>query len=324
MEDAEEFQWENYTEMNEFILQGFSNFQELQALLIAAILTFYLVSIMGNGLIFTLIGACPTLHTPMYFLLRNLSFLEVCYTSVTVPKMLANFMLDTRSISYPGCLLQMYFFALSGTAESFLLTAMAYDRYVAICHPLRYFLMMSQSVCIGLVAGSWLGGTIVAFIQAMLMLRLTFCHSNTIDHFFCDILPLIKLACGDTSVNEIALLVLATFVVMTLFLLILISYIYIISTVLAMPSAEGRHKAFSTCSSHLMVVSLFYGTCSAMYLGNTSSSSEMGSRNNKLITLLYTVVTPMLNPIIYSLRNKEVKGALKTIIGRLRNIKHER
>ncbi|XP_053218475.1 olfactory receptor 1-like [Podarcis raffonei] len=231
--------------------------------------------------------------------------------------MLANFMLDTRSISYPGCLLQMYFFALSGTAESFLLTAMAYCRYVAICYPLRYFLIMSQRVCIGLVAGSWLGGTIVAFIQAMLMLRLTFCHSNTIDHFFCDIVPLIKLACGDTSVNEIELLVVATSVVMILFLLILISYIHIISAILAMPSAEGRSKAFSTCLFHIIVVSLFYETCSAMYLGNTSSSSEMGSRNNKLIILLYAVVTPMLNPIIYTLRNKEVKGALKTIIGRL-------
>ncbi|XP_066485443.1 olfactory receptor 10A7-like [Tiliqua scincoides] len=316
MEDSQELQWRNYTEVTEFILQGFLDFQEFQVLLFAVILVVYGATIVGNSLIIAVIRACSTLHTPMYFFLQNLSFLELCYTSVTVPKMLADIMMDSRSISYLGCLVQMYSFALSGSAECLLLTAMAYDRYVAICHPLHYFLTMSKSVCVGLVAGSWLSGIIVALIQAMLMVRLRFCQSNTIDHFFCDIVPLIKLACGDTSVNQLELLVVIVFVGVIPFMLILVSYVRIIFTILTMSSAKGRCKVFSTCSSHLMVVSLFFGSSCAMYLGNASTLA-LGRRSNKFLSLLYAVVTPMLNPVIYSLRNKEVKGALKSILSRL-------
>uniref|UniRef100_A0A674JHR2 Olfactory receptor n=1 Tax=Terrapene triunguis TaxID=2587831 RepID=A0A674JHR2_9SAUR len=278
---------------------GFSDLQELPAILLfVVVLVMYIVTMMGNSLIIMLILAYPPLYTPMYFFLRNLSFLEICYTSVTIPKMLVNLLVELRTISYLGCIAQMYFFSLLGTAECLLLAAMAYDRFVAICHPLCYVLAMNRRVC------GWL---------TALIAKVPFCGSNAIDHFFCDIVPLIQLACGDTSVNWSELLVEATFVVMVPFGMILVSYVCIISTILRMPSAEGRGKTFSTCSSHLMGVSLFYGTCCMMYLSPTSSNS-LGT--DKLLSLLYTMVTPMLNPIIYSLRNKEVKGALRNFLGR--------
>ncbi|XP_032639181.1 olfactory receptor 10A7-like [Chelonoidis abingdonii] len=300
--------------MTEFILQGFSDLQTLPGILLfVVVLVMYTVTMMGNSLNITLILAYPLLHTPMYFFLSNLSFLEICYTSVTTPKMLVNLLVELRTISYSGCIAQMCFFSLLGTAECLLLAAMAYDRFMAICHPLCYVFAMNRRVCGCLVAGSWLGGVAVALIQTALIAKVPFCGSNAIDHFFCDIVPLIQLACGDTSVNWTELLAVATFVVIIPFGMILVSYICIISTILRMPSAEGRGKAFSTCSSHLMGVFLFYGTCCMMYLSPTSSNS-LGI--DKLFALLYTMVTPMLNPIIYCLRNKEVKGALRNFLGR--------
>uniref|UniRef100_A0A8C0G1W1 Olfactory receptor n=1 Tax=Chelonoidis abingdonii TaxID=106734 RepID=A0A8C0G1W1_CHEAB len=307
----------NQTAITEFILLGFGDLPELQPLLFLLFLVIYVLTIAGNILIvvlnITLILAYPLLHTPMYFFLSNLSFLEICYTSVTTPKMLVNLLVELRTISYSGCIAQMCFFSLLGTAECLLLAAMAYDRFMAICHPLCYVFAMNRRVCGCLVAGSWLGGVAVALIQTALIAKVPFCGSNAIDHFFCDIVPLIQLACGDTSVNWTELLAVATFVVIIPFGMILVSYICIISTILRMPSAEGRGKAFSTCSSHLMGVFLFYGTCCMMYLSPTSSNS-LGI--DKLFALLYTMVTPMLNPIIYCLRNKEVKGALRNFLGR--------
>ncbi|XP_014382981.1 olfactory receptor 10AG1-like [Alligator sinensis] len=296
--------------VTEFKLLGFSNFQELQVLLFVVVLIIYSITLIGNSFIIFIIKASPSLQTPMYFFLKNLSFLDICYTSVTIPRMLRDLLLDTKNISYTGCIAQMCCFALLGTAECFLLSAMAYDRYIAICHPFQYLVIMNRRLCIQLVVGSWMSGITVALTQTSLIAMLPFCRHNTINHFFCDIVPLINLACGKTSVNQTELFLVAIFVVMVPFIMIVISYICIISTILRMQSADGKCKVFSTCSSHLMVVSLFYGTSCAMYL-NSTSSEFLGS--GKLLALLYTVVTPMLNPIIYSLRNKEIKVALREL-----------
>uniref|UniRef100_A0A8C4YBX7 Olfactory receptor n=1 Tax=Gopherus evgoodei TaxID=1825980 RepID=A0A8C4YBX7_9SAUR len=305
----------NSTTITGFILLGFSDIPSLQHLLFSVFLVTYIVTLAGNLLIIVLTLADPALHTPMYFFLRNLSLLEMCYTSVNVPKMLGNLLSRDKAISFIGCAMQRYFSFFLGGSECFLLACMAYDRYVAICKPLHYPVVMNRKVSTGLAAGSWLSGLLMSFGHTSMVFTLPFCRSHEINHFFCDIPPLLKLACGDTSHNEMAVFIMAFFFVIFPFMLILISYVCIISTILRMPSGEGRRKSFSTCSSHLVVVTLFYGSACIMYLKPNSSYS---ADTDKFLSLFYTVITPMLNPIIYSLRNKEVKGAFWRLMGRKR------
>ncbi|KAM9120744.1 olfactory receptor 10A7-like [Pangshura tecta] len=300
----------NRTLVTHFILLGFADHPELSWGLFVVFLSCYLIALTGNLLIIFVTLADTALHTPMYFLLRNLSFLEISYTSVTLPKILANLLSEDRTISFLGCATQMYFLLFLGGTECYLLAVMAYDRYIAICHPLHYAVLMNRRVYIGLAAASWLTNFLVLMGHIAAIFTLPFCGSSEINHFFCDVPPVMKLACGDTHRIEIAILLVALFFVLLPFTLILASYIRIISTILKMPSVEGRQKTFSTCSSHLLVVTLFYGTACTMYLKPKSSHSP---NSDKLIALLYSVVTPMLNPIIYSLRNKEVTGALQRL-----------
>nr|XP_020634441.1 olfactory receptor 10AG1-like [Pogona vitticeps] len=298
--------------VSEFVFVGFSELLWMRMLLFVLVLSMYIVSLAGNAVITTTIKLHPALHTPMYFFLTNLSLLEICYTTAIVPKMLASLVLEHGKISFWGCATQMYFFTLFGITECCLLAAMAYDRYVAICNPLRYSVVMNWYVCAQLSIASWSVGLMVGLGQTNYVFSLTYCGPNRINHFFCDIPPLLMLACGDTTMNVIAVYLVALLFITAPFLMILISYVYIINTILRMPSAEGRRKAFSTCSSHLIVVSLFYGSGIITYLRPKSNYS---AESDKLLALFYTVVTSMLNPIIYSLRNKEVKVVLKRRMG---------
>uniref|UniRef100_A0A8C4YT86 Olfactory receptor n=1 Tax=Gopherus evgoodei TaxID=1825980 RepID=A0A8C4YT86_9SAUR len=302
---------ENRTVVIEFIFQRFTSLPQLQILLFLVFLLSYLVILMGNLLIILLIKLNPSLHTPMYFFLLNLSFLEVCYTSSVVPQLLAHLLVEQKTITVVGCAAQMYVFTILGLTECCLLAAMAYDRYIAICNPLHYRTIMSGRVCAQLVAASWTIGILVEVVQITWIFSLPFCGSNRIHHFFCDIPPVVKMACTDTSKNEIVVLTVSVLFIMGPFLLITVSYICIISTILKLPSAEGRSKAFSTCSSHLMVVTLFYGTALFTYLRPKSISTP---ESDQMISLMYIVVTPVLNPIIYTLRNKKVKGAFRKTI----------
>ncbi|XP_032651183.2 olfactory receptor 10A7-like [Chelonoidis abingdonii] len=301
----------NLTTVTEFILLGLSNHHDLQVPLFSIYLSIYTITLMGNILII-LITMDPALHTPMYFFLRILSFLEICYTSVTVPKMLVNFLSDNRGISYVGCVAQMYFLLFLGISECFLLAAMAYDRYVAICNPLRYRLIMDRRVCLFLTVLSWFWGNVVSLVQTAWVFTLPFCGSNQINYFFCGIPPLIKLSCIDIPLYEMQLFIAAILVIFIPFSLIVVSYTFIISTILKMGSAEGRHKAFSTCFSHLIVVTLYYGSCGLIYLRPKSIHLL---DTNKVLALIYTTITLTLNPFIYSLRNKEVKEVLRRLLG---------
>ncbi|XP_026516261.1 olfactory receptor 10C1-like [Terrapene carolina triunguis] len=294
--------------VTEFVILGFSNHPDTSSIYFVLFLCIYIITVLGNILIIIIINVDPSLHTPMYFFLRNLSFLEICYTSVTLPKVLANLLSENKAISFTGCAVQLYFFLFFGVTECCLLASMAYDRYSAICKPLQYMTIMNKRVCIQLTGGSCICGTLVAVGHTTFIFTLPFCGSNVINHFFCEIQPVLKLVCGDTYWIEIQISVGAAFVLMMPFMLILVSYICIISTILKIRSAEGKRRTFSTCSSHLIVVTLFYGTALIMYVHPKSSFSP---DVNKLLSLFYSVVTPILNPIIYSLRNKEVKDALR-------------
>ncbi|KAM7150557.1 olfactory receptor 10C1-like [Macrochelys suwanniensis] len=294
--------------VTEFVILGFSNHPVTSSILFVVFLCIYIITVLGNILIIIIINVDPSLHTPMYFFLRNLSFLEICYTSVTLPKILDNLLSESKTVSFAGCAIQMYFFLFFGVTECCLLASMAYDRYNAICKPLQYMTIMNKRVCIQLTGGSCICATLVALGHTTFVFTLPFCGSNVINHFFCEIQPVLKLVCGDTYWVEIQISVGAAFVLMLPFMLILVSYICIISTILKIRSAEGRLRAFSTCSSHLIVVTSFYGTALIMYVHPKSSFSP---DVNKLLSLFYSVVTPILNPIIYSLRNKEVKDALR-------------
>ncbi|XP_032657306.1 LOW QUALITY PROTEIN: olfactory receptor 10A4-like [Chelonoidis abingdonii] len=306
---------ENQTISDVFILVGFSYLTRLQILLFLVFLATYLVTLVGNLIIILLIKLNPSLHTPMYFFLLNLSFLEVCYTSSVVPQLLVHLLVEQKTITVVGCAAHMYVFTILGLlaarAECCLLAVMVYDRYIAICKPLHYRTIMSGRVCAQLAAASWTIGISVEVAQTTWIFSLPFCGSNHIHHFFCDIPPVVKMACTNTSKNEIVVLAVSVLFIMSPFLMIIVSYIYIISTILRLPSAEGRRKAFSTCSSHLMVVTLFYGTALFTYLRPKSISTP---ESDQMISLMYTVVTPVLNPIIYTLRNKEVKGAFRKTI----------
>ncbi|XP_039355315.1 olfactory receptor 10A4-like [Mauremys mutica] len=303
----------NHTTVTEFILVGFSNHPNLQVPLFLIFLGIYTITLTGNVLIILVTSFDPALNNPMYFFLRNLASLEICFNLVIVPKMLVNLLMENKAISFAGCATQMYFFFFFGAAECCLLAAMAYDRYVAICNPLHYPDIMTQRACFQLAGASWFSGFPVATVQTIWIFSLPFCGPNHVNHFFCDSPPVLELSCADTSLFEIEALTATVLFIMFPFLLILVSYVRIITTILRMPSEEGRHKAFSTCSSHLVVVTLFYGTASSTYFRPKSSYSP---DTKKLISLSYTVITPMLNPIIYSLRNKEVKSALGRTLGR--------
>ncbi|XP_065270682.1 olfactory receptor 10AG1-like [Emys orbicularis] len=303
----------NHTTTPGFILLGYFNLMNLQGLLFVVFLVSYMVILLGNGVIVLVTVLDSALHTPMYFFLRNLSFVEIYYTSVTLPKMVANCLAEDGSISFTDCAAQMYFLLLLSGTECFLLAAMAYDRYVAICNPLHYTLIVNRDVCARMVAGSWLVNIPVHFGKTYLVFSLPFHGSCEINHFFCDIPPLLELSCMDTYRNKIAVFMAVLLFVTIPFFLIVISYIKITSTILKMPSAEGIHKAFSTCSSHLTVVTLFYGSGMIVYLIPKSRDSE---DTDKLLSLFYTIVTPMFNPFIYSLRNKEMKAALRKLVGK--------
>ncbi|XP_076433619.1 olfactory receptor 1f45-like [Peromyscus maniculatus bairdii] len=301
----------NQSSVSEFLLLGLSRQPQQQQLLFLLFLIMYLATVLGNLLIILAIGTDSRLHTPMYFFLSNLSFVDVCFSSTTVPKVLANHILGSQAISFSGCLMQMYFLFELTDMDNFLLAVMAYDRYVAICHPLHYTTKMTHQLCVLMVVGSWVVASLNALLHTLLMARLSFCADNIIPHFFCDIIPLLKLSCSDTQLNELMILTEGAVIMVTPFVCILVSYTRITSAVLRVSSARGRWKAFSTCSSHLAVVGLFYGTIIAVYFNPLSAHS---SEKDTAATVLYTVVTPMLNPFIYSLRNRDLKGALRKVV----------
>ncbi|XP_032739369.1 olfactory receptor 7D4-like [Lontra canadensis] len=301
----------NHTRGSEFFLQGLSDDPELQPLLFGLFLFMYLVTVLGNMLIILAILSDSHLHTPMYFFLSNLSSVDICFISTTVPKMLVNIQAQSKDISYTGCLIQVYFFMIFAGMDGFLLTVMAYDRFVAICHPLHYTVIMSPRLCGLLVLVCWVIIFWVSLIHVLLMRWLTFCPGTEIPHFFCEVVQILKVACSDTLINNIFLYVSTAILGMFPLIGILFSYSLIVSSLMRVSSAAGKYKAFSTCGSHLSVVSLYYGTSLGLYF----SSSATHSSQSSIGSVMYTVVTPMLNPFIYSLRNKDVKGAL----GRLCN-----
>ncbi|CAN2388163.1 Olfactory receptor, partial [Pristimantis euphronides] len=301
----------NQSTIKDFILLGFSGAPALQHLLFVVFLLIYITTMMVNIVIVFAYKLTPSLHTPMYFFLANLSFLEICYISTTMPKMLSNFLSTHKTISYSGCVIQMYCFLLLGGAECYLLAVMAYDRYNAICHPLLYGAIMNNRTCILLVVVSWIGGAINSSIHTILMFTLSFCGNNEINHFFCDIPPVMQLACTATKINEIVLLVACGCVIVSSFLLTIVSYTHIIATVLNIKSTSGRKKGFSTCTSHLIVVTLFYGSAIFMYFRPKSSYSM---DQDRVISALYAFIAPLLNPFIYSFRNADVKAAVKKIV----------
>ncbi|KAM9642259.1 olfactory receptor 1G1-like [Trichechus inunguis] len=302
----------NLTTISDFLLLGFSEHPEQQALLFRLFLGMYLVTVFGNLLIILAIGSDTHLHTPMYFFLANLSFIDTCFTCTIVPKVLVNIQTQHYTISYTGCLMQMYFFMAFALLDDFLLAVMAYDRYVAICLPLHYTTIMRPQCCLLLVATSWLCSHFLAFSLILLMSRFSFCASHSISHFFCDLLPLLKLACSDTHIFQVMMFIEAALSGVVPLTCVLTSYVHIIHTIFRVPSARGKQKVFSTCGPHLTVVTLFYGTVFLIYFQPSSSYS---SNTGIVASVIYTMVTPMLNPFIYSLRNKDMKRALWRLLG---------
>ncbi|XP_037377272.1 olfactory receptor 10AG1-like [Talpa occidentalis] len=297
----------NHTALVEFILIGFSDLPNLQGFLIGVFLIIYIIILMGNSLIIMITKIDPTLQTPMYFFLGNFSFLEICYVSVTVPRVLADLCRQYGNISLLACAIQMYFFLILADTECFILTAMAYDRYVAICNPLLYPVIMNNKLCVQLAVACWTTAIPIHTMFISVLFSSTFCGCNQLNHFFCDVPPVVQLVCGDTFMIEMLIYVIATIVITLPFVLILVSYGKIISTIMKLPSATGRAKAFSTCSSHLMVVTLFFGSGIIVYFRPKSTHS---SGMDKFFSLFYTILTPVFNPIIYCLRNKDVNVAL--------------
>ncbi|XP_057268179.1 olfactory receptor 1002-like [Pezoporus wallicus] len=300
----------NCTQATEFSLAGFTEDPVTQVYLFLLFLLTYLVTIVGNLGIIILIRASPHLHSPMYYFLSNLAFVDLCSSTIITPRMLVDLMSEKKSIAYVGCVVQVFLLDFFGVTECFLLASMAYDRYMAICHPLLHPLVMSPKCCFQLLTGSYLMGLTNGVGQTISMSTLSFCSSSTIDLFFCDISPLISLSTSDTTLSHIILTTAASLFGVSSILVILLSYVAIIATILSINSAEGKRKAFSTCTSHLTTVSIFYGACFFMYLFHSSDSSRAA---DKWAVVIYTVVTPMLNPLIYSLRNKEVKEALRKL-----------
>ncbi|XP_040096313.1 olfactory receptor 56-like [Oryx dammah] len=303
----------NQTHISHFILLGLFTHSPLHLLLFSTIVVMFLVVLSGNGLMILLINTDSRLHSPMYFFLSWLSLMDLMLISTIVPRMAIDYLLGHGSISFTGCGLQILFFLTLLGDECFLLAFMAYDRYVAISNPLRYSVVMSHRVCWLMVAGSWLFGLVDGLFQAIYTLSFPYCGSQEIDHFFCDIPAVLKLACADTSIYEALIYVCCILMLLLPFCVISVSYLLIFVTVLRMRSAEGRKKAFATCSSHMAVVSLFYGAAMVTYMRPQTYHS---SKQDKVVSAFYTMITPMLNPLIYSLRNKEVAGALQKLLGR--------
>ncbi|XP_021781401.1 olfactory receptor 5AN1 [Papio anubis] len=300
----------NITEITYFVLLGFSDFPRIITVLFTTFLVIYITSLAWNLSLIVLIRMDSHLHTPMYFFLSNLSFIDVCYISSTVPKMLSNFLQEEQTITFVGCIIQYFIFSTMGLSESCLMTAMAYDRYAAICNPLLYSSIMSPTLCVWMVLAAYMTGLTASLSQIGALLQLHFCGSNVIRHFFCDMPQLLILSCTDTFFVQVMTAVLTMFFGIASALVIMISYGYIGISIMKITSAKGRSKAFNTCASHLTAVSLFYSSGIFVYL---SSSSGGSSSFDRFASVFYTVVIPMLNPLIYSLRNKEIKDALKRL-----------
>ncbi|MBZ3871495.1 Olfactory receptor 7C2 [Sciurus carolinensis] len=301
---------ENQTHVAEFLLLGLSEDPDLQPVLFGLFLSMYLVTVLGNLLIILVITSDPHLHTPMYFFLCNLSLTDICSTSTLVPKMLLNIQTESKAINYGGCLTQVYFFVVFIGMDNLLLTVMAYDRYVAICHPLHYMVIMNPRLCVLLVLICLLISTVDALLHTLMLLRLSFCKHLEIPHFFCDLTEILKMACSDTFINNIVVYLSTILLGIGPVSGIIFSYTRIVSSILRIPSTGGKYKAFSTCGSHLSVVSLFYGTAIGVYLSSAFTDSP---RKAIVASVIYALVTPMLNPFIYSLRNKDMKGALRKL-----------
>ncbi|KAM9658916.1 olfactory receptor 8K3-like [Trichechus inunguis] len=307
----------NLTVLNEFILTGVTDRPELQAPLFGLFLIIYMISVVSNLGMVILTKIDSSLQTPMYFFLRHLAITDFGYSTAVGPKMLINFVVNENTISYYFCAIQLAIFILFINSEFFILSAMSYDRYVAICNPLLYTVIMSQKTCWVLVATPYLYSTFVSLLITIKIFNLSFCGYNVISHFYCDGVPLLSLLCSNTHEIKLIILILAAFDLISSFLMVLVSYLLILAAILRMNSAEGRNKAFSTCGSHLTVVVVFYGTLTFMYLQPKSSDSF---DTDKLVSVFYTLVIPMLNPLIYSLRNKDMKYALQRTLGQLCNI----
>ncbi|XP_012576675.1 PREDICTED: olfactory receptor 1J4-like [Condylura cristata] len=307
--------WENQSSVSEFLLLGLPMRPGQQVLFFALFLGIYLTTVLGNLLIILLIRLDLRLHTPMYFFLSFLALNDVCLSSVTVPKMLTNLHTNHKSIPYAGCISQIYFLILFVCLDNFLLAVMAYDRYVAICQPLHYTTIMRQQLCVSLVAGSWFFSSLHSLLNTLLFTQLSFCGDNTIPHFLCDLSTLLKMSCSDISLNELVIFFEGGLIILVPLSGILGSYIRIWTTVLRDPSAKKFFKVLSTCGSHLLVVALYYGTIAEVYLFSSSSTS---SDETIIASVMYMVVTPMLNPFIYSLRNKDMKRALETVVNRMK------
>ncbi|XP_021484034.1 olfactory receptor 7D4-like [Meriones unguiculatus] len=303
----------NQTSTSEFLLVGLSQDPEHQPMLFGLFLLMFVAAVLGNLLIIVAVSFDAHLHTPMYFFLSNLSFSDICFISTTIPKMLVNIQTQSKSITYAECITQMFFFMVFGGMDTFLLTVMAYDRFVAICHPLQYPVIMNSQLCGLLVLVSWFISFSYSLTQSLLMLRLSFCTNQIIKHFYCELAQVLTIACSDTLLNHIFLYMVTCILGFIPFSGILYSYFQIASSILRIPSTFGKYKAFSTCGSHLSVVCLFYGTGLGVYLSSDATSSSWKSM---VASVMYTVVTPMLNPFIYSLRNKDIKKALQ-ILGRI-------
>ncbi|XP_004594503.2 olfactory receptor-like protein OLF3 [Ochotona princeps] len=305
---------DNQTWVSEFILLGLSSDRDIQVSLFALFLVMYLVTVLGNFLIALLIRLDSQLHTPMYFFLINLSLIDVSYSTSIVPQMLVHFLTQHKGIPFVSCAAQLFFSLALGGIEFVLLAVMAYDRYVAVCDPLRYSAIMHGGLCVRLAVTSWVSGSINSLMQTTITFQLPMCNNKFVDHISCELLAVVRLACVDISSNEVAIMVSSIVLLMTPFFLVLLSYIQIISTILKIQSTEGRKKAFHTCASHLTVVALCYGMAIFTYIQPHSNPSVL---QENLISLFYAILTPMLNPMIYSLRNKEVKGAWQKLLGKI-------
>ncbi|NWX11702.1 OR4S2 protein, partial [Aegotheles bennettii] len=301
---------ENASSVQEFILVGISENQGVQKICFVIFLFFYMIIVAGNLLIVITVISSQHLNSPMYFFLSYLSFLDICYSSITAPKMIADFLVENKTISFVGCIAQLFGVHFFGCTEIFILTVMAYDRYTAICRPLHYTTLMTRRVCSQMVIGSWVGGFVHSMVQTLLTSCLPFCGPNKIDHYFCDVHPLLHLACTNTYSVGIIVVANSGMIALSCFFILVVSYIVILVS-LKSQTSEGRHKALSTCGSHITVVILFFGPCTFTYIRPSSDLSE-----DKSVAVFYTVITPMLNPLIYTLRNEEVKSAMKKLWSR--------
>ncbi|XP_072217264.1 olfactory receptor 4S2-like [Excalfactoria chinensis] len=300
----------NSSSINEFLLLPLADTRQLQLLHFWLLLGIYLAALLGNGLISTAVACDQRLHTPMYFFLLNLALLDLGCISTTLPKAITDFLVKNKTISFVGCIAQLFGVHFFGCTETFILTVMAYDRYTAICRPLHYTTLMTRRTCGRMVVGSWLGGCVHSIVQTLLTTRLPFCGPNKVDHYFCDVHPLLRLACADTYAVGITVIANSGMIALSSFVILVVSYVVILVSLRGRTS-EGQRKALSTCGSHITVVVLFFGPCTFTYIRPSSDLSE-----DKIVALFYTVITPMLNPLIYTLRNKEVKSAMRKLWGR--------